>query len=54
MEKGTSVRDCRKKPRMGVMCKVGIIDYFVSGYCGGDRDSGGKGGEEGKIKKEKE
>jgi hypothetical protein len=54
MEKGTSVRDCRKKPRMGVMCKVAIIDYFVSGYCGGDKDSGGKGGEEGKIKKEKE
>jgi hypothetical protein len=24
------------------MCNVGIIDYSVSGYCGGCRDSVGK------------
>jgi hypothetical protein len=36
---------------MGVMCKVSIIDYSVSGgVCGGGRDSGGTGrGSTGKL-----
>jgi hypothetical protein len=45
--------------RMDVTCKVGIIDYSVSGECGGGRDNGGKGkgrkrrkGEERKKKRE--
>jgi hypothetical protein len=39
---------------MGVTCKVGIIDYSVTGECGGSRGGGGKGtqGEEGRGKKE--
>jgi hypothetical protein len=28
---------------MGITCKVGIMDYSVSGECLGGRDSGGKG-----------
>jgi hypothetical protein len=35
------VRDCRRIGWMGVMWKVGIIYYSVSGYCGGDRDNVG-------------
>jgi hypothetical protein len=31
----TIVRDCRVIGRMQVMCKVGIIDYSVSGEYGG-------------------
>jgi hypothetical protein len=36
------------------MCKVGIIDYSVSGWCGGDRDSVEKrrGGEEDRRRQE--
>jgi hypothetical protein len=40
--KGAIVRDCREVGRMVVMCKVGTIDYSVSGECGGGRDSRGK------------
>jgi hypothetical protein len=36
------VRDYRRIGMNGVMCKVGIIDYSVSGDCGGRRDSVGK------------
>jgi hypothetical protein len=28
---GTVVRDCRSIGTMGVLCKVGIIDYLVNG-----------------------
>jgi hypothetical protein len=28
---------------MGVVCKVGIIDYSVTGECGGSKGSRGKG-----------
>jgi hypothetical protein len=54
--KGTIVRDCRGIEMMGIMCKVGIVDYPVSVKYGGGRDSRGKGGggEEGKQKKERE
>jgi hypothetical protein len=38
--KGVVVRNCRGIGRMGVICKVGILDYSVSNYYGGDRDSG--------------
>jgi ribosomal protein L36 len=31
MGKGAIVRDCRVIRRVGVMCKVGIIDFSVSG-----------------------
>jgi hypothetical protein len=56
MGKVAFVRDCRRIGSMGVTYKLGIIDYSVSGYCGGGRDSGvkGVGGEEGKEKKERE
>jgi hypothetical protein len=38
---GTVVRNCREIGRMRVIYKVGIIDYWLSGYCRGGRDSGG-------------
>jgi hypothetical protein len=40
------VRDCRGIGRMGIMCKVSIIDYSVSCEFGGGRDSGREKGEE--------
>jgi hypothetical protein len=40
---GAIVRDCRRIGRMWVTCKVGIIDYSVSGEYGGGRGSGQKG-----------
>jgi hypothetical protein len=40
---GAIVRDCRGIGRMGIMCKVGIVDYSVSGECGGGRSSEGRG-----------
>jgi hypothetical protein len=45
--------NCKGIGKMGVMNKVGITDYSVSGACGGIRCSGGKvgRGEEGKEKK---
>jgi hypothetical protein len=55
MAESTIVKDCRGIGRMVVICKVGIIDYLVSYWCGGSRDGGGKGkgrrGSEGKEKK---
>jgi hypothetical protein len=45
---------CRAIGRIRVTHKVDIVDYSVSGKCGGGRDSGGKEGgrEEGKEKME--
>jgi hypothetical protein len=37
------VRDCRGIGQMEVMCRVGIVDYSVSGGCGGSGGSGVKG-----------
>jgi hypothetical protein len=42
---GAYVRDCRVIRWMWVMCRVGIVDYSVSGEHGGDRGSGVKGRE---------
>jgi hypothetical protein len=36
------VRYCRGKGRVGVTCKVGIIDYSVSSEYGGGRKCGGE------------
>jgi hypothetical protein len=36
------IRYCTGIVSMGVICKVGVIDYSVSSYCGGIRDSGGE------------
>jgi hypothetical protein len=44
----TIVRDCRGIGRMKIMCKVVIIDYSVSGLCGGGRDSGLERGRRGR------
>jgi hypothetical protein len=33
------ISDYRGIGRMGIMCKVGILDYSVSGEFGGGRDS---------------
>jgi hypothetical protein len=37
---GAVVRNCRRIERMGVIHKVGIIDYFVNSHCRGGRGSG--------------
>jgi hypothetical protein len=34
---GAIVRDCRGIGRMGIMCKVDIVDYSVSSECRGGR-----------------
>jgi hypothetical protein len=54
MGKGTIVRGCRGIRRMGVMCKVGIIDYSVSGQCEAGRVSKGEKGKENKVRSRKE
>jgi hypothetical protein len=36
------VKGCRVE-RTGVMCKGGIMDYLMSGFCGRDGNSEGKG-----------
>jgi hypothetical protein len=54
VEEDAIIRDCRRIETMGVMYKVGIIDYLVSGFCGGDRKMRGKEGGEGEEDKEKE
>jgi hypothetical protein len=37
---GAFVRDRREIGRMGVMCRVGIVDCSASSGCGGGRGSG--------------
>jgi hypothetical protein len=51
---GIFVRDFRGIGQMGVMCRIGIVDYSASGECGGGRSSRVKavgGDEEGKVEK---
>jgi hypothetical protein len=41
--KDAIIRDCRGIGRMGIVCKVGIIDHSVRSDCEGVRGCGGKG-----------
>jgi hypothetical protein len=54
MGEGAIVRNCRQIGRMGKICKVGVIDYLVSSFCRGDRESVGEEREERKIRTGKE
>jgi hypothetical protein len=47
VDEGSIVRNSTGIERMGVMCKVDIIDHLLSGLCRGDSDNGEKGGVEG-------